>query len=114
MCEGESVTRKSTPDQPSRRRVDRQSSVLGAERLFDLFMMVLFGLLGVMLTVIGAMLPAAGLGILGGLLVTASVVPLWLGSRPVQGRPGRNLRWYPIAAAVLAIGLFVWVHPWTG
>ena len=85
-----------------------------AERLIDLVMMVLFVFLGLALTVVGALLPAKGLGIVGGVLVTLAAVPLWLGSRPVRGEPRGNLRWYPVAAVVLALGLFVWVHPWTG
>jgi hypothetical protein len=96
------------------RQADRGSSLSALERMFDVGMMILFGLLGLFLTVVGFLLPYIGFGILGGLLVMGTVLPLWLGGRPATDRPGRNLKWYPIAAVTLAVGLLVWVHPWTG
>lgn len=78
------------------------------ERIFDVGMMVLFAILGAILSVIGWRL-GSGYGIAGGVLVILAVVPLWLG-----GRGRRDLRWYPAALVVLALGLLLWVHPWTG
>lgn len=109
-CHHEGVTAKDP--RPEDRPVTRANSLGALERVFDVLMMVLFALLGVLLGGVGVML-RSGQSVLGGVLVLLGAVPLWAGGRP---RPdgSRRLRWYPVALALLAAGLVVFVHPWTG
>lgn len=90
----------------------RANSLGALERVFDVLMMILFAVLGVLLGGVGVMLASAQ-SVLGGVLVLLGVVPLWAGGRPrPDGR--RRLRWYPAALVLLVAGLVLFVHPWTG
>ncbi len=94
------------------RPADRRGSVDVAERMFDLLMMVLVAVLGVIFTVLGVMMSSTW-SIIGGLVVIGSIVPLWLGGRSSTGdRSGRPLRWYPVALLVGVIGTVIWLQPW--
>ncbi|SDS67904.1 hypothetical protein [Microlunatus soli] len=89
---------------------ERARSMGVAERIFDVMMMILFAILGAILIVLGAMLSST-LSVIGGVVVLASVVPLWLGAGG-PGRRARKLGWYPVAVAMVIIGLVLWVNPW--
>lgn len=97
--------------QPTGRPATRANSLSALERLFDIFMMILFAALGVLLGVFGIIIGSVQ-SVVGAAVVVLAVVPLWAGGRP---RPdgGRRLGWYPAAAALLIAGLVMFVHPWT-
>lgn len=82
-----------------------------AERIFDVMMMILFGVLGLILIVLAVLLHST-LSIVGGGVVLAAVIPLWLGGGGRGGRHTRRLGWYPVAVLALIVGLVLWVHPW--
>ncbi|HEY9294260.1 MAG TPA: hypothetical protein VIP98_23505 [Microlunatus sp.] len=96
-----------------RKQTERASSLRVAETMFDAMMMIAFAVLGLLLGGL-AIVQHSLLGIIGGVIILLSVIPLWLGGRQRTTGQVRPLRWYPIALAVLIIGLVVWVHPWTG
>lgn len=77
----------------------------------DIVMVACFAVLGVILIVLAVLLSST-IAVVGGAIVIAAAVPLWLGGRHRSERRQSRLRWYPIAAAMLIIGLVVWVHPW--
>lgn len=89
----------------------RANSLGALERVFDVLMVILFAILGVLLGGVGVLLGSLQ-SVLGGVLVLLGAVPLWVGGRP-RADGSRRLRWYPAALALLAAGLVVFVHPWT-
>lgn len=96
---------------PGLRASDRATSIKLAERLFDRLMMGCFAVLGLLLLVLAVLLHSV-VSAVGAVVVLAGIVPLWLGGRTRDGRPGRTLGWYPVALVLLVVGLVLWVDPW--